>query len=157
MGEARPSDPPGVPAMPQRIWAAATALLALCASPSAAPALVKDILPLNRVLASQELIFVATVEKVFPEKPGMVLTAGPALKGKVAFTRMPVNLSGDPEGKREKHPAAIQKRLAAGTEIVVFANKVGDHYEAFGFTNGTWFQMIGHGDKPEDVKWLFTH
>src|SRR5262249_52442166 len=102
-------------------------------------------------------IFVGKVEKILPDRPGMVVTAGAALKGKVPFTRMPVNLSGDAEGKREKHPEAILKRLAAGMEIVFFVSKRGETYEAFGFTNGTWFQMVGQGDKPEEVTWLFTH
>jgi len=142
--------------MPRWIWAAA-ALLALGLITSSAFGVVKNILPLNRVLASQQLIFVAKVEKMLPDKPAMVLVAGDALKGKVPFARMPVNLEGDNEGKREKHPEAILKRLAAGSEIIFFVAKLGDNYEAFGFTNGTWFQMIGQGDKPENVKWSFTH
>jgi len=87
----------------------------------------------------------------------MMVTAGAALKGKVPFTRMPVNLSGDAAGKRDKDPEEILKRMAAGLEIVFFVSKRGETYEAFGFTNGTWFHMIGEGDKPEDVTWLFTN
>src|SRR5262249_35400290 len=124
--------------MPRWIWAAAV----LCALGLAVPAhgVVKNILPLNRVLATQPFIFVGKVERVLPDKPVMAVNAGAALKVKVPFTRMPVNLSGDAEGKREKHPEAILKRLAAGMEIVFFVSKRGEAYEAFGFSNGTWFQ-----------------
>ena len=143
--------------MPQRIWATAAIMFALWLSPPAAHGVVKNILPLNRVLATQPLIFVAKVDKVLPDKPAMMVTAGAVLKGKVPFTRMPVNLSGDAAGKRDKDPEEILKRMAAGLEIVFFVSKRGETYEAFGFTNGTWFHMIGEGDKPEDVTWLFTN
>src|SRR5262245_18447789 len=149
--------PQGVPVMPQRNWAAAAILFALWLSPPAAHGVVKNILPLNRVLATQPLIFVAKVDKVLPDKTRMVVTAGDSLKGKVPFTRMPVNLSGDAEGKRERHAEAILERLAARLEIACFLSKRGEPYDAFGFSNGTWFQMIGQGDKPEDMTWLFTH
>src|SRR5207253_9697055 len=36
--------------------------------------------------------------------------------------------------------------------------KRGKRYTAFGYTNGTWFQMIGElQDEPAKLRWGFTH
>ena len=37
-------------------------------------------------------------------------------------------------------------------------SKLNKRYTAFGYTNGTWFQMIGQAeDDPAKVRWGFTH
>src|SRR5262249_18056641 len=48
---------------------------------------------------------------------------------------------------------------AADLPVVVFVNQRGKRYEAFVFSNGTWFQAIGHIDKEDSAKirWAFTH
>src|SRR5262249_35200367 len=44
--------------------------------------------------------------------------------------------------------------------VIVFASKRGKRYVAFGYTNGTWFQMEGRieqEDGKEVVRWSFLH
>src|SRR5262245_22377481 len=120
-------------------------------------AVIKNLIPLRDVVSSEQMIFVAKVEKIDPARPAVVFTSGEALKGKAIFERMPVNMTGDAEAAREKHTEKILKRLAPDLSIVMFVSKRGGRYLAFGFSNGTWFQMEGRGDKPEDVKWSFLH
>ena len=126
-----------------------------------AAAVVTRLTPLQAVLTGQKLIFMAKVEAVDPQKPSLVLNVTEPLKGKPRFTRMPVNLTGDREGQKEKHPALLLKRVATGLTLIVFANPEagGKRYNAFGYTNGTWFQVIGHVDKdnPAVIHWAFTH
>ena len=123
-----------------------------------AQAVITRLTPLREVLNSEQLIFVAKVEKIDPDKPSVVFTVSDQLKGKAPFQRMPVNLTADSEGQREGHTAKLLKRLAQDLEIIVFTSKRGKKYTAFGYTNGTWFQMKGEeGDGSETVRWSLNH
>ena len=132
-------------------------LLALPFFSAPAWAVIKNVVHLRSVLASEEMIFFAKVEKIDPARPAVVFTVGEALKGKPQFGRMPVNMTGDAEAKREKHTEKILKRLGPDLNVVMFVSKRGPRYLAFVYSNGTWFQMEGRGDKPEEVKWSFLH
>jgi hypothetical protein len=80
------------------------------------------------------------------------------LKGQVPFQKLPVNLTGDSEGQRDQHSAKLLKRLAKDLDLVMFASKRGKRYTAFGYTNGTWFQMIAQAEEdPAKVRWGLTH
>jgi outer membrane protein assembly factor BamB len=122
-----------------------------------ARAVIKNLIPLRDVVASEQMIFLAKVDKLDPARPAVVFTSGEALKGKVPFERMPVNMTGDAEATREKHTEKIFKRLKPDLNVLMFVSKKGQRYLAFVFSNGTWFQMEGRGEKPEDVKWSFLH
>src|SRR5207245_3536639 len=61
------------------------------------------------------------------------------------------------EDQKAKHTPQLLKRLAADLPVVVFVNQRGKRYEAFVFSNGTWFQAIGHIDKEDKIRWAFTH
>src|SRR5262249_36994055 len=63
-------------------------------------------------LSDAEFVVMTKVDKLFPEKPAMVLTVAEDLKGKTPFRRLPINLSGDSEAQKEKHVPALLKRLA---------------------------------------------
>src|SRR5262249_38453594 len=56
-----------------------------------------------------------------------------------------------------KHTPQMLRRLAKDLPVVLFVarGQKGD-YIAFGYTNGTWFQLLGHKD-GEAVRWAFTH
>src|SRR5260221_800877 len=120
-------------------------------------AVIKNVIPLRDVVASEQMILVAKVDKIDPERPSVIFTVGEALKGKPPFERMPVNMTGDAEAKREKHTPQILKRLTPDLNVLMFVSKKGQRYLAFVYSNGTWFQMEGRGDKPEDLKWSFLH
>src|SRR5262245_36075143 len=123
-----------------------------------AHAVITRLTPLREILANEKHIFVAKVETLDPDKPAVVLKVDEELKGKASFARLPVNLAGDSYGQREKHPAQLVKRLAPNLPVVVFTSARGKRYVAYGYTNGTWFEMIGHvEDDPAKVRWEFTH
>jgi outer membrane protein assembly factor BamB len=123
-----------------------------------AEAVITRIFPLREVF-KDEHIFMAKVEKLDPDRPAMLLKVVEDLKGKTPFDKMPVNLTGDKEGQKEKHTAQLLKRLAADVPLIFFTSPRGTRYTTFGYTNGTWFQLIGHADKddPSAVRWGFMH
>jgi outer membrane protein assembly factor BamB len=133
--------------------------VAIFTSASQAQAFITALYPLKDVLAGGQLIFMAKVEKLDPDKPALVLSMGEKLKGQPAFDKLPMNLTGDSEGQKLKHTPQLLKRMAVDMPVVVFVNQRGKRYEAFVFSNGTWFQAIGHIDKEDSAKirWAFTH
>jgi outer membrane protein assembly factor BamB/protein-S-isoprenylcysteine O-methyltransferase Ste14 len=116
------------------------------------------ITPLKHLLEKEEIVFIAKVKEVLPEKPAMVLVFDENLRGKAPFERMPVNLTGDKEAKAEKHTEAMLDRIEKDLPILIIAGKdrTGKKYIAFGFTNGTWFQMEGTID-GDSIRWSFLH
>jgi outer membrane protein assembly factor BamB len=123
-----------------------------------AEAVITRLTPLREVLNSEQLIFTVKVEKIDAEKPAVMLRLENTLKGQVPFQKLPVNLTGDSEGQRDQHSAKLLKRLAKDLDLVMFASKRGKRYTAFGYTNGTWFQMIAQAEEdPAKVRWGLTH
>ncbi|MCE9531858.1 MAG: hypothetical protein K8T89_12145 [Planctomycetes bacterium] len=129
-------------------------------SAASARAVIMVLIPLNSVVDKEEFIFIARVKEILPDKPAMVLAFDENLKGKAPFERMPVNLTGDAEAKKDKHTEVLLDRIDKDTPIVIITTKRGGRYIAFGFTNGTWFQMEGRIEKQDDkevVRWSFLH
>jgi outer membrane protein assembly factor BamB len=115
--------------------------------------------PLAGVIKESQFIFTAKVDKLAPDKPGVVLVVDEDLKDKAPFRRLPVNLTGDADAARDGHTAKLLKRLAPKLPLVVFAyTSQQGSYLAFAYTNGTWFQMKGEkAANSETVRWAFTH
>ena len=123
-----------------------------------AEAVITRLTPLREVLNSEQLIFTVKVERIDAEKPAVMLRLENTLKGQIPFQKLPVNLTGDSEGQRDQHSAKLLKRLAKDLDLVMFASKRGKRYIAFGYTNGTWFQMIAQAEEdPAKVRWGLTH
>jgi outer membrane protein assembly factor BamB len=123
-------------------------------------AVISRLTPLRAVLRSEQLIFTVQVTKLDLDKPTVVFKVEEALKGKVHFQNLVVNLTADAEGQRQKHTDKLLKRLAPELSLVVFASKNArtNRYTAFAYTNGTWFQMIGQAnDGAKAVRWSFSH
>jgi outer membrane protein assembly factor BamB len=139
--------------------AAAVSLLLLLVAAFPAAAVISILLPLKRIIEEEQLIFVAVVDKVDPDRPAAVFKVDEKLKGDPPFDRLPVNLTGDPEAnKKEDHRKLILDRLEAGRKVVVFAHKRGKKYEAMGFVEGTWFSVIGTIDEDgKTVRWAFQN
>jgi len=117
--------------------------------------------PLKQVVDGAPFIFVAKVKEVLPDKPALVLEHDENIKGEAPFARMPVNLTGDEESTKGKHTQVILDRVDKDVPIiVVIAAKKGKKYIAFGYTEGTWFQMEGRIEKDDGkdvVRWAFLH
>jgi outer membrane protein assembly factor BamB len=135
---------------------ATLSLAAVLLTVAPAGAVIMRLTPLKEVLAAEEFIFTATVERVDPDKPGMVVRRGENLKGSAPFERLAVNLTGDSEAKKDHQTPELLKRLGPDLSVIVFAHTRGPRVEAFVYTNGTWFQMVGQKDGTE-TRWAFTH
>ncbi|MBI5759164.1 MAG: hypothetical protein HZA46_11665, partial [Planctomycetales bacterium] len=117
-------------------------------------AFIERLTPLQNLIGDADFIFVARVSSLDRDKPTMVLTVGDGLKGKPAFTRMPINLTGD----KEKHTPQLLERLERDLPVVVFVTSLESKQVGLAYTNGTWFQILGQsvaGDAT--VRWSFTH
>ena len=119
-------------------------------------AVIKVLTPLKKVIAETETIFVAEVEKVDAEKPSVVFKFTENLKGKAPAEKFPVNLTGDSFAKKDEHTKIMLERLAAGRKLVLFTQKIDTTYIAFGYLEGTWFQMKGTID-GDAIRWAFLH
>jgi outer membrane protein assembly factor BamB len=143
--------------MRRRCLGTTAILLALLAA-TPAHALIVRLIPLRDVLAEQQFIVVARVDSVDPNRPAAVFVVEEDLKGKFPFRRLPVNLTGDAEAKKLDHTPQLLKRLAPKVPLVLFFTQNEARYNAFAYTNGTWFQMVA--EKPRDsdrLVWAFAH
>jgi outer membrane protein assembly factor BamB len=118
-----------------------------------ARAVIMRLVPLKAMLGESTHVCVARVEKIDPDRPAMVLVVDADLKGKLPPRRLPVNLKGDSEGRKLEHTPKLLKRLAKELPVVLFVQQKGERFIAFGYTNGTWFQMTGQTTGA----WSFTH
>src|SRR5262245_25682469 len=133
------------------------ALLALLFTATAAHAVITKLTPLAEVLASDEYIFVAKVDKLDPDKPSAIFTLEKKLKGDPAFDRIPVNMTGDDEAKKANDTKTIMERLE-GRKVVFFVRQQGKIYNAKVFTEGSWFSVYGMLDADgKTVRWAFLH
>jgi outer membrane protein assembly factor BamB len=133
-------------------------LTVLILTPQPAAALIEKPLPLEQVLKESLFVFTATVERVDPEKPAMVIEVNDNLKGKSPFAKMPVNLTGDADAKKFKHLPDLLKRVAAKLPLMIFVTKQDTTYIAFVYANGTWLQMTAQeADGDTKLVWSFTH
>ncbi len=123
--------------------------------PQPALALIERLTPLAAILDDSDEVFVARFDRIDAEKPTAVLIWEKDLVGKTAFRRLPVNLTGD----KEKHTPDFLKRIAPKLPVVLFVtHQRDDKYLALGYTEGTWFQMIGtRTEDGKNARWVFTH
>jgi len=115
---------------------------------------------LEQLVKDQSLILTATVSEFLPDKPGMIITPVERLRGEFPFERVPVNLSGDDEAKKEKQVPIVLERLEKDLPLVIFANRRGATINAVAYTNGTWLRMSGQVEKDGDkevTRWQFRH
>lgn len=138
--------------------AAFLAILGLLFAVLPASAVIQKLLPLKDILDTEKIIFVATVDSVAPEKPGVVFKLDEKLKGEPPFERIPLNLtSNDAAAKKDDHTKVMLDRLEKDRKLIVFASKKGKNYNAMGFLDGTWFSMQGTiDDDGKTVRWAFV-
>ena len=137
-----------------RILAVAT-VVGLC--PLLAWAVITAPTSLKAYIATNKNIVMAKVDKLYPEKPAVVLTVEEDLKGKLPYRRLAVRFEGDSDAKKLEHTPQLLKRLAPGLPVVLFMNPFGKKIPTFAYTNGTWFQLRGHAEEPGMARWELLH
>jgi len=101
--------------------------------------------PLKKFEGDAIYILVGKVEKHFPDKPALMVTAIEDIKGKAPFRQLPINCKvEDPEDYKKNLIEPLLKRFGPDMEIVFFLTPHGKKsYITFAFANGTWFQLQG--------------
>ena len=112
---------------------------------------------LKSLVTDNQFILTVKVQTLDPARPGMVLVVDEDLKEKTPFRRLPVNLTGDIEARKENQTPQLLKRLAPDLPLVLFVNPRGNSYIVFAYTNGTWFQMHAQKTGDDNPVWGFTH
>lgn len=146
----------------RRLCILSLGLLALLALTPAARAVITRLVPMQEILKETTYIVTAKVESLDPAKLTAVLSLDEKLKDiksePFALTNVLINLTGDDEAKKGDHTNKLLKRLAPKMTVVLFVTLRNDTYTVFGYTNGTWFQMIGKKTaNPADTVFAFTH
>lgn len=133
----------------------AVACLVGCAVP--AFAVIKKLTPLKEVIGDAETILVAEVGKVDADKPSVSFQWKEKLKGKAGWETILVNLKGDAFAKKDNHVKAMLDRLTPGRKLILFLTPVEKTTVAFGFLDGTWFQIRGTPAGEGKTAWAFLH
>jgi outer membrane protein assembly factor BamB len=134
----------------------ALSLLVLAATP--APAVITALIPLGTIIENDNYILVAAVDAVDPERPSAVFNVEKALKGKPPYERIPINMTGDADSKKENDTQIILDRLAPSRKAVFFVSKRGKNHNAKVFVEGSWFSVHGTEDPADkSVRWAFLH
>jgi hypothetical protein len=134
------------------------AFLLLLAVTPALEAVITALTPLSDIVVRSPYIVSAKVEKVDADKLTAVFTVEEDLKGKFPVRRLPTDLTGDSEAKKDKHTEKLLKRIAPNVPLVFFVVESGNDYVVFGYTNGTWFQMSAQkGADPAKAVFAFNH
>src|SRR5258708_6218012 len=94
----------------------------------AAHAVIKALTPLRAFLSDSQFIVIAKVEKLLPDRPGMILAVAEDLKGKAPFRKLAINLKGDTDAQKQKESEQLFKRLAPDLPLVLFVNHRGKRF-----------------------------
>lgn len=132
--------------------------LALLTLATTAQAVFPGAFPLRQILTADKQVphvFVAKVEKVYPDKPAMMLTVQESLKGKYPHDKMPVSLKVEGD-KKKAEVEQLLKRVEEGLPLVVFYYVPTKKIEAICVTNGTWFRLYGT-EEDGKIKWEFVN
>lgn len=138
-----------------KIWIRFLAVVAVLGTANSAFAVITALTPLKNFLADAQFIVVAKVEKLYTDKPALMLTVTEDLKGKAPFRKLPINLTADNDSKKEKH--LLRKRLAPDLPVMLFFNESEGGFHSFGYSNGTWFHVLGRKTSKDTFAWRFTH
>ncbi len=120
-------------------------------APRPAAAVVEVLTPLAKFIEDADEIVVAKVQQFDPQRPSAILAVTDDLKGKSERRQLAVNL----KGKKADQTEQLLARLADDLPVVLFITHMPNQDLAYCYTNGTWFQIIGHRDGKQ-TRWGFT-
>jgi hypothetical protein len=131
---------------------AALAALGLLLTATAARAVITKLTPLAEALDGYAYVFVVKADKLDPDnadRPTATFKLDRKLKGDPPFDRLPVNMTGDAEGKKAGDTKTVFDRLDPARPVVVFVSrKQGKQYNGLAFVEGSWFSLYGTVDPP---------
>ncbi|HSQ55885.1 MAG TPA: hypothetical protein VLM40_09065, partial [Gemmata sp.] len=124
----------------------------------AAPAVIQKLTPLAEILENDDYILLATIDKLEPEKPLAVFKVEKVFKGKPAYERIAVNMTGSEEANKSGDRKIIFDRLDPSRKVVFFVGKRGKNHNAKVFVEGSWFSVHGTEDPADKtVRWAFLN
>ncbi len=133
-------------------------LALLLAVGSPALAVIMKLTLLAEVIENDDHIFVATIERIDPERPAVVFKIEKVLKGKPTYDRIPVNMTGSAEAQKAGDTKTILERLDSDRKVVFFVGKRGKNHNAKVFVEGSWFSVSGAEDPTDKmVRWAFQN
>lgn len=112
---------------------------------------------LSSFIAEADFILVAKIENLDSDKGQMVLVPQDDLKAKIPFRRLPTVFRPDEDAIKLDHMPQLLKRLGNDVPMVLFVSQEGKKITTYGFTNGTWIQLIGTQTDKEKAVWVLTH
>ncbi len=118
-----------------------------------ASAVIKVVTPLKLFLDDSNVILLTKIDQFSSDRPVLVLSVIEDLKGMAAYRRLSVLVSVDRPPDKENHVRPLIKRLAVGQNLILFVRERGKKSTVFGFTNGSWFHMVGERVGKTQVAW----
>jgi len=134
---------------------AAGMLLALGLAGRPAGAMIKRMYTLQEVLKESTHVMVGRIEKVDPKARAAVLRIDRALKGRVEYRVVNMNIGLGPS----HHAKYLMGRLKAGAPALLFYQRKGRGIASLVHAADTWYQLFATDDpkKRDKVWWRFTH
>src|SRR5437016_5981771 len=122
-------------------------------------AIIQRLTSLREVLATENYVFTATVEKLDTSALSAEFVVTKDLKGKAPFRRLPVTLAGDAEAQKTNQAGQLLERLAPEMPLVVFASPHDKRTIAYAYSNGMWFQLVADVTEGQEAapNFRFTH
>lgn len=107
--------------------------------------------PLAQFIEQSDEIVVTKLQQLDPQRPSGIFKVTDDLKGKSQFRQLAVNL----KGKKVDQTEQLLARLEDDLPVILFITHLPKQELVYGYTNGTWFQIIGHRD-GQQTRWGFT-
>ena len=131
-------------------WPLAFALGVLAlAAPDAARAVIENRATMEKIVRDTDVIAVAVVERVDPERPSAVLTIERELKGKSPAPRLPILLQSSEPADAKTVLASLQPQRRV---VLFITQRNAELHQAPAYCEGTWFEITGQRD-GETIRW----
>ena len=116
---------------------------------------------LQEVLDACSNIVFGKVISVDKKRMRAIVTVEENIKGKSPFKNIKINVAVGQHSGNLTSPRKMMKHFKVGLPAIVFYTANGMHqnvYDALGYVDGTWFQVMGQRNRPPDRTWWnFTH
>ena len=116
---------------------------------------------LQEVLDACTNVVFGKVTSVNEQRMHAIITVEENIKGTSQFKEIKINVAVGQQRPPLTSPRKMMKHFKVGLPAIVFYTGAGMHggvYDALGYVDGTWFQIMGEKNKPLDRTWWnFTH